>query len=48
MWNWVCQACGEMNEYQDLRDLRSIVCHFCQTKRRNPTDEKGNTVYEDF
>lgn len=47
MYEWVCQACGEINEYQDLRDLTSIECHFCTTKRRNPVDEKGHILFKE-
>jgi len=45
MYEWNCLSCGEVNEYQDLRDLSSIQCHFCQNKRRSPVDEKGNTIW---
>lgn len=47
MYKWICQICGEMNEYQDLRDLRSCECHYCQTRRISSIDENGRILFKE-
>ncbi|KER05955.1 hypothetical protein AAA799E16_01356 [Marine Group I thaumarchaeote SCGC AAA799-E16] len=34
MNQWVCPSCGEINEYQDMRDETAMTCQYCRNLRR--------------